>query len=145
MKLRWFYRILAILPTTLLGACYSTQSVDTTAAMLMPDTVAQAVLSKYFGEDWVKKPYATTGVFCSNSRVPIKISDIKTLFYNTANNKAYIEIQPGLIKSVEGPFNCKVLEISVPVQREADVTEIANALVSLGSSIKGMTTIFIVS
>lgn len=144
-KIRWFIFILLI--PIILSGCASVVSVDRQNSLVMPDHVAKKILAKYFGEEWVDKPYLNnvSNLFCKNSeKISIKFSNIVHVAYNDSFIGSWIflsdNLQPaGVAPPLWQQFDCSHYDwrLKVRVSNESDAKQITEALISLGAPIKG--------
>ena len=128
--------MLVMLTGLLLIGCASVQLVKSDAAKLMPDAVARQVLTKYFGAEWVQRPYLTPKwlLFCKNKNFDVKFPEIKTVTYLPLGNQVTVGndiIQRG--------YGCGLGYMSsvVSVSSDSETQQITEAFIALGVPIRG--------
>lgn len=126
-----------------LSGCRSVALVDRSSSLVMPDQVARKILAKYFGEEWLDAPYlkTTTNPWCKSEKILVKFFEIKMVSYlpGTFNNEVLLTdgfyVNPKIT-----PFDgCAVVDkrYIVKVSNESDAKQITEALIALGTPIKG--------
>ena len=144
-KLRWLICI-AIIPLVLSG-CANVMLVDRSNSLVMPDHVARKILAKYFGDEWVENPYLNTmtNPFCKSVKVPVKFSEIKMVSYLPGPMHNVVALYDNYLLNLRPPlFSCDVLQkqYSVKVSNESDAQQITEALIALGTPIKGYVKVY---
>lgn len=142
-----FSSIAIILAVVFLSACASPVAVDKSNLMLMPDRVAQNVISRHFGNDWLTNPYVeASGMFCDKERFRIKISAIIKIVYSPSSKKITLEtggqgIEGALYSYHPVPAFVSLfcdryhMTYKVSALNESDAKEITEALIGLGANV----------
>lgn len=129
-----------IIPLVLSGCASKVVLVDRANSLVMPDHVARKILAKYFGEDWARNPYLEPQthalLFCNLEKVQVSFSEIRVVnFISTLKqlqlyDNGHVQIHP---------FDCgyEFKRLSITVSSESDVQQITDALIALGTPIRG--------
>ena len=128
-----FLRISAFASALFLSACANVDENRVDAA-LMPDSVAKRILSTYFNEDWLDRPYLEyrERVWCSagiaGQRRRAEISDLTSATF-FGNDGLVIGVEPYIVSPCPAVFQ-------VGVRKFEDAKTLVSALNARGGKIK---------
>jgi len=140
-KFRWLICIFLI-PLVLSG-CSSAVFVDRSNSLVMPNHVARKILAKYYGEEWLDAPYlrTRTNPWCKSEKVRVTFLEITRVHYFSSllYDDVWLTDSHNVFTPLSPFDGCAVAgkSYTIKVSNESDAKQITEALISLGTPIKG--------